>query len=296
MRLSENMQGAVLMTASMAGFAMNDAALKYGGSELGLFQAIFLRGIFVALFIGAFAWARGAFRNLPNTADIIRIALRSVAEIVATLAFLTALFNMPFANITAILQVLPLSIALAAALFLKEPIGRQRVFAIAIGFMGVLIIIRPGAADFNAYTLLGLVAVASVTVRDLIVRQLSPSVSSLFVSFVAAVVILFTGGVGVLVTQKWVPTDFQDLCILAFAAVFLFVGYYCSVAAMRVGQVAVVAPYRYSVMIWAIGLGYFLFNEVPDNWTLVGMSIILVTGLFTMWREHIHSRKNKIES
>lgn len=295
MALSENMQGAALMSASMAGFALNDAALKFVGSDLGLFQSIFLRGIFAALFIGVFAWARGAFKELPGPSDIRRICVRSIAEIVATISFLTALFHMPLANITAILQVLPLSIALAAAVFLGEPIGRKRVLAIVFGFIGVLIIIRPGSSDFNVYALLGLVAVAAVTLRDLSVRRFSPRVSSLFVAFVAAVVILLTGGVGVIVSQNWVPPTFQDLSTLALAAAFLLVGYYCSIATMRVGEVAVVTPFRYSIMIWAIGLGWFVFGDIPDTWTLVGMGVILGTGLFTMWRERQGRREAQRE-
>ena len=285
MKISENMQGAAFMSASMAGFALNDAALKYGGSDMGLFQSIFLRGVFVVIFIGAFAWARGAFAYLPHLADAKKIGWRTFAEIVATLAFLTALFNMPLANITAILQILPLTIALAAAVFLGEAIGRRRLIAIFAGFIGVLIVIRPGAADFNVYALLGLVAVAAVTLRDLIVRSLDPKVPSLLVAFSAAVAILITGGVGVGLSGNWIAPSLWELVILALAAAFIFVGYYCSVAAMRVGEVAFVTPYRYTVMLWAIGLGWVIFGEVPEIWTLVGMGIILLTGMYTTWRE-----------
>ncbi|WP_069301236.1 DMT family transporter [Neptunicoccus sediminis] len=285
MKLSENMQGAALMTASMAGFALNDAALKFGGSEIGLFQAIFLRGIFAILLIGSFAYMRGALAALPARRDLRWITIRSLAEIGATLSFLTALFHMPLANVTAILQILPLTITLAAAVFLKEPIGGKRVLAILAGFLGVLIIIRPGTSDFNAYALLGLLAVGFVTLRDLSARQLGIGVSSLFVAFVAACVITVTGAVGVLVTQSWTPTEPAELGVLALAACFLFVGYYCSVATMRVGEVAVVTPFRYSILLWAIALGWLLFGDIPDGWSILGMAIIFGSGVFAMWRE-----------
>ena len=274
------------MSASMAGFVLNDTAIKLVADTLGLYQTIFIRGVFAVLFVGLFAWWRGAFETLPTRDDMRRISWRTLSEIGATLAFLTALFHMPLANITAILQVLPLSIALAAAIFMGEPIGRKRIFAILIGFVGVMIIIRPGTSDFNAYALLGLVAVACVTVRDLSVRRISPKVSSLFVAFWASAAIMLTGGAGVLITGDWQPMSTRDLSLLALAAVFIFIGYYCSVAAMRVGEVAVVTPYRYSVMIWAIILGWLVFGDIPDGWTILGMAVILATGLFTMWREH----------
>ncbi|GGA30163.1 DMT family transporter [Neptunicoccus cionae] len=285
MKLSDNMQGAALMTASMAGFALNDAALKFGGSDMGLFQAIFIRGIFAVLLIGGFAFMRGALSALPAKRDLRWISIRSLAEIGATLCFLTALFHMPLANVTAILQVLPLTITLAAVVFLGEPIGGKRILAILAGFLGVLIIIRPGTSDFNAYALLGLLAVGFVTLRDLSARQLSVKVSSLFVAFVAACVITLAGAVGVFVSQSWTPVDPTELGILALAACFLFVGYYCSVATMRVGEVAVVTPFRYSILLWAIALGWLLFGDIPDGWSILGMAIIFGSGVFTMWRE-----------
>lgn len=279
------MRGAALMSASMAGFALNDTALKFGGADLGLFQAIFIRGLFAITIMAALAYALGAFTILPKMRDVRLISLRSLAEIGATLSFLTALFNLPLANITAILQALPLSITLAAALFLSEPIGRQRIAAIVIGFLGVLIIVRPGLAGFNAYSLLGLVAVAFVTLRDLTARQLSPSIPSALVAFVAALAITMTGGVGILVTQNWQNPSLFEIGILALSAVFLMVGYYCAVATMRVGDVAIVSSFRYTVMLWAIGLGWLVFGDIPDFWTIVGMIVILSAGLFTMWRE-----------
>ncbi len=285
MALSPNMHGAALMTASMAGFTLNDAAMKYGGADLGLFQAIFIRGIFAVSLMGLFAYAFGAFAHMPKLRDARLISIRSLAEICATMAFLTALFNLPLANITAILQALPLSIAFAAALFLNEPIGRKRIAAIVIGFVGVMIIVRPGLAGFNAYSLLGLVAVACVTLRDLAARQLSPSIPSLLVAFVASVAIMVTGGIGVLVTQNWQTPSSFEIASLAIAAVFLMVGYYCAVATMRIGDVAVVSSFRYTVMIWAIALGWLLFGDIPDFWTVFGMLVILAAGLFTMYRE-----------
>lgn len=285
MAMSENFKGAALMSGSMAGFVANDAFIKLVGPDIGLFQTIFVRGLFTVALLGVLAWLTGAFRYLPGRADLRLISMRTVAEIGATLAFLTALFHMPLANVTAILQVLPLTIALAAAIFLGEPIGRRRIGAILAGFLGVMIIVRPGAADFNIYAILGLVAVACVTLRDLSVRRFSPQVSSMLVAFITAVVVTVMGGVGTLVQGEWTPLGSRELIFLIFAAVFIFMGYYCSVAAMRVGEVAVVATYRYSVLLWAVLLGWWVFGDLPDFWTILGMLLIAAAGLFTMWRE-----------
>ncbi|MCP5089224.1 MAG: DMT family transporter [Rhodobacteraceae bacterium] len=285
MQLSDNVKGAIFMSCSMASFTLNDALIKTAGTDLGVLQSIFVRGTFATAMIFGFAWLFGAFQNLPNREDSWKIGFRTLAEIGATFCFLVALFNIPLANITAIIQSLPLTLTLAAALFLGEPFGWRRGLAIVAGLCGVLIIIRPGAEGFNHYALLGLGTVFFVTVRDLTVRKLSASVSSLFVAFVTAITITAVSGVALFLTGGWVPMPPGTTLLLAVAAVFVLSGYYFSIAAMRVGDVASVTPYRYTSILWAIGLGWVFFNEIPDFWTQVGIAIILVTGVFTMWRE-----------
>lgn len=282
---TDNFKGAFFMSASMAGFVLNDALMKLVGPDLGLFQTIFVRGLFSILFLGAFAVATGAFRVLPEGTDRKLISIRTVAEVAATLLFLTALFNMEIANATAILQILPLTIALGAAVFLAEPIGPRRLMAILLGLVGVLLIVRPVAQGFNIYSLFALAAVMAVTMRDLIVRQFSPAVSSLLVAFITSVVITSAGAMGLILQGYWTPIGWAEIRILAPAAACLVVGYYCSVAAMRIGDVAVVATYRYTILVWAMLLGIAVFGEIPDLISVCGMVLIVGAGIFTMLRE-----------
>ncbi len=285
MRLSENLQGAIFMACSMAAFTLNDAIIKYAGADLGVLQSIFTRGLFATAMIGLFAWRFGAFRDLPDKENARRIGLRTLAEVGATFCFLVALFNMPIANITAVIQSLPLTLALAAAVFLGEPLGWRRGLAILIGFCGVMIIIRPGVGGFNLFALLGLGTVFFVTVRDLIVRRFSPSVSSLFVAFITSVTITVVSGLALATLGSWTHVPSATLAFLAVAAVFVLLGYYFSIAAMRIGEVATVTPFRYTSVLWAIALGWFVFGEIPDGWTSFGILIILATGIFTLIRE-----------
>ena len=282
---SDNMIGAAFMCGSMAGFALNDAAIKFAASEMTVYQAIFIRGVFTILVLGVFAQLTGTFRNIPKPADRKLIALRTIAEVGATMTFLTALVNMPIANITAILQALPLTVSIAAAIFMREYFGWRRAVAILIGFIGILIIVRPGADGFNVYALYGMAAVGFVTWRDLTVRRFSKDVSSLFVSFITAIVITIAGGIANVVLGEWTAVPNAELTRLALAAVFLSAGYYFSVAAMRVGEISSVAPFRYTIMIWAILLGWLVFEEIPDGWTILGMSIVVGMGVFTFYRE-----------
>ncbi|MEQ8603371.1 MAG: DMT family transporter [Marivibrio sp.] len=286
--LSDNVKGALLMIGSMAGFAANDALIKLASAEMGLFQAILLRGVAASLLIAGLAAALGAFRRAPPRRDWKILALRSAGEVGATLCFLTALFNMPIANATAILQALPLAVTLAGALFLGEAVGWRRYLAIAVGFAGVLIIVRPGAEGFNSYALFAVAAVGFVVLRDLTTRRLSPETPSLLAASLTAVVITIVGGLGVALTGEWAALDagrVDALAALAGAAVFIFFGYLFSIMTMRQGEVAFVAPFRYTNLIWAILLGLFVFGEVPDVYMMTGAAIVVGTGLYTFYRE-----------
>ena len=140
------------MSIAMLGFSGNDAFLKSVSADLALSQAVFLRSLATTLLIGAVVLSQRGLRFRPGRRDRRLIGVRSLGEIGGTVCFLTALFNMPIANATAILQSLPLAITLAAALLFDEPVGWRRYLAIAVGFLGVLLIIRPGSSTGSTPT------------------------------------------------------------------------------------------------------------------------------------------------
>ena len=281
---SDNLRGALFMSVSMAGFALNDGLIKLVSAEMGLFQILVLRGIFASALMGILAWHRRVLFYRPTGQDSRVIALRAVGEIGGTLCFLTALFNMPIANATAILQALPLAVTLAAALFLGEAVGWRRYSAIGLGFAGMLIIVRPGGEGFNAYALWAVAAVGFIVLRDLSTRRLGPGVPSAFVALVSSLAITLVGGV-LSFTETWQPVSAGALALLAGAALFIFFGYLFAVMAMRVGEVSFTSPFRYTVLIWAVVLGLVLFGEIPDFWTWIGSVIVVGTGIYTFYRE-----------
>ncbi|SEN76757.1 S-adenosylmethionine uptake transporter [Loktanella fryxellensis] len=278
------MRGAALMTAAMVTFTINDTFTKVLSEALPLWQLIFLRGLGVTVCLLILARAMGQLTYRLPRRDWFYMWLRAAAEIGGAYFFITALFNMPIANVSAIMQVLPLSVALAGALFLREPLGWKRLLAILIGFGGVMLIVRPGGADFTSYSVYALLAVACVTLRDLVVRKLSRAVPSLMVSVVAAVgVTVFAGAASL--TETWQPLAGWDVFHLAGATVFVIFGYVFSVTAMRVGDIGFVAPFRYTSLLTALILGVLVFGEFPTVPTLMGAGIVVATGLFTLFRE-----------
>lgn len=287
----DNKRGAFLMIGSMAGFVCNDTLMKAVSDDVSLYSALFFRGIVASLLLGLIALRKNELLPKVSHKDKQILGFRAIGEIGATLCFLTALFNMPIANATAILQAMPLAVTLAAALFFKQPVGWRRYVAIGIGFLGVLLIVRPGSEGFNSYSIFAVVSVLFLVVRDLSTRQLSSAVPSSFVAFSAAVIIMMTGFVGSLLTG-WAPVSGESLFVLMVAACFIVVGYMCAVMAMRVGDISFVSPFRYSILIWAIILGYLVFDEAPDVLTLVGTLIVAGMGVFTFYRERVKKMVN----
>lgn len=282
--LSDNFRGALFMIVAMAGFVLNDTMMKLVFADLDLFQAIFLRGLLLSLLIAVPALHQGQLFHRPARQDRRLLGLRVVGEIGSAVCFLTALYHMPIANATAILQSIPLAITLAAALFLGEQVGWRRYSAIAVGFAGVMIIVRPGAEGFNVYALWALAAVGFMVLRDLSTRGFSQGLPSLFAAFVTALCTgLFAGGVAL--TRDWQPLALEHLGLLGASAGFLFFGYVFSIKAMREGEVAFVSPFRYTILIWAIILGIVVFGDIPDGWTLLGAAIVVFMGIYTFYRE-----------
>ncbi len=290
MILSPNLKGALLMMGSMAAFTFNDTCIKLVAADLPLFQIVFLRGILTTLFLSVLAWSLGLRSLRIPRSDLPMVIWRTTMEIASMVAFLVALVHMPLANVSAILAALPLSITLAGALFLGEPVGWRRLVAILIGFTGVLLIVRPGAEGFNVYSLVALLAVLLVTARDLFTRRLSTDVSSLAVAVITAMSVGLFGGL-LMPWQGWSSVSVHSGGLVAASAVFVVGGYLFSIMVMRVGEIGFVAPFRYTALIWALLLGWLVFGDWPSWLTLTGAAIVVTTGVFTLYRERILRRR-----
>ncbi|MFN4101033.1 MAG: DMT family transporter [Pararhodobacter sp.] len=290
--LSDNARGALLMMAGMATFTLSDAIMKQLGTQMPMFQTLAWRGLGVCLILGVVAWRAGAFRTIILPGDRRLVILRTLADTAATWFFLQALYNLPLANVTAILQALPLTVTLGAALFLGERVGWRRLLAIAVGFVGVMLIVRPDAAGFDRHAISALISVGFVTLRDLLTRRMSRSVPSLIVALANAGAVTLFGLAGS-VTETFVRPDPQTALLLLGTTIFVVGGYLMTVMAVRTGELSVVTPFRYTGLIWALVLGLVLFSEWPDLVTLLGAALIVATGLFTFYRERITARRSR---
>lgn len=265
-------------------FTVNDAFMKSLSGHIPLIQAVFLRGIGTVILVLVMMRLMGIRFGGLAPRDRLLILVRNITEVTVSYLFLSALFNMPIANASAIMQATPLSVSLAGALFLGQAIGWRRLSAIALGFLGVMMIVRPGLEGFNIYSLYALGAVLMVTARDIIARLISPEVPSLLIAAGNAISVTIAFGVASLFVN-WQPMDTGQVLALSGATITIVGAYFCAVATMRQGDIAFIAPFRYTSLLVAIVLGLVVFSEVPDGLTILGAAIVVGTGLFTLWRE-----------
>ena len=280
---SENVRGIVAMLAAMAVFVVNDTLVKIAAGSLPTGEAIFVRGSFLTALCSVLVVRSGALWALPHALSPVIVA-RALADVGSTVFFLSALVRMPIGDVFGILQFTPLAITAAAALFLGARVGWRRWSATVVGLIGVLIIVRPGGSAFTPYALLAILSILFSVARDLFTRSVAASVPSLvIVSTSAATVTLASLGFTAFESWTW-PAPLSVLTLLC-ASVALLAGQYWLVAAMRTGEIAVVAPFRYSIILWAILAGYLVWGESPDLASWVGIAIVTAAGLYTFLRE-----------
>ncbi len=285
----DNLRGAALMTLAMLGFAIEDMFVKLLAGALPTWQIIGALGLggglaFAAMTLlrGQPLWMRG-YLSGP-------MLLRSLGELVGTIGFVSAIVLTPISSASAILQATPLAVTLGAALFLAEPVGWRRWSAILVGFVGVLLIIRPGMEAFDPLSLFAVMGVVGLAVRDLATRRVSPAISSFQVSFLAFLTLLPAAWfMSLFSPQATVLPSLHQWGLIAGAVLLGVAAYYAIVAAMRVGDVSFVTPFRYSRLIFALIVGVVVFGESPDLPMLIGSAIIVASGIYTVWRE----RKNR---
>nr|WP_280116320.1 MULTISPECIES: DMT family transporter [unclassified Pannonibacter] len=271
------------MLVAMAAFIGNDALVKIVYETVQLGQIIVVRGLIAIAMILVLCYATGVHREVRHLRNPM-VLLRSFGEVGATLFYLIALMHMPIANITAILQVLPLMVTGAAAIFLGAPVGWRRWTAIGVGFVGVLIIVRPGLEGFDQWSILAMIGMLFMVLRDLTTRMMPPEVPTFGATLVTCVGVLLLG-LCVVGVEGWKPMTLGEVGILASAAACLLAGYVLLIVAMRIGDISLVSPFRYSIIVWAILIGYLVWGDVPDALTLLGTGIVVATGIYTVLRE-----------
>jgi drug/metabolite transporter (DMT)-like permease len=290
--MSDNLRGILAMIASMLMFNIGDTLFKVMGRSLPIGEMLFVRGIFASLIVCVAAYGMGA---LGQWRRILTwpMAWRTVCEMACSVLFFMALMQMNFSDAAAIGQFTPLAVMAGAALLFGESVGWRRWSAAGVGFVGVLLIIKPGTAAFQPVALLMLLSMAFVAGRDLITRRLPKDVPTVLIALASAVSGLVLGA-AMQPLESWRGVSGGEIGIFAACAVSVLLGYVLVIIGMRVGETGVVSPFRYSYMLFAMLSSLFIFREWPDALSWLGIALVIGAGLYMVHRERVIGRRPSV--
>jgi drug/metabolite transporter (DMT)-like permease len=278
-----NIEAIVAMVIATFVFTLGDVAMRLAAGTIPTGQSVFLRSTTSVLLVAFAAYYTGVLATLRR-ALVPWMAWRSIGDAGNSLLFQAALPRMLFADIMAVLQLTPLSLTAASALFLGASVGWRRWCAVAAGLLGTLMVIKPGSGAFNIWALLAIGSVLCGTLRDIATRRIDGGISPLIILLVSQALVAMAG-LGLSLFQVWVWPSASDLLLVAFAGTMTLLGHLAMIVSLRIGDIATVAPFRYAGIVWAILIGILLWSEFPDAWSLAGIAILILAGVYTFHRE-----------
>ncbi len=280
-----NLRGILFMTLSMGGFAVEDLFLKILSEAVPVSQILIYVGISATVLLSVIS----IIKRIPVLRNDIYsnklFIIRSFADMMGAVLIVTSIYLMPLSTVSSILQALPLFITFGAVLIFKESVGWRRWSAVSFGFIGVILILKPGLSSFHPSSLIVLLAVACLALRDIVTRKISKDIHSITVSLYAFILTTVGGIFTLPFFGNFVTLTITQWFVVLTITLFGCFSYFMLVLATRKGDISVISPFRYSRLIFAIVLAILVLNERPDTLTLVGAAIIVASGYYTIWRE-----------
>lgn len=276
------LRAVVCMLVGVVLLSLNDALIKSLTQGYPVGEILFLRGVFVCPWILVFAWRAGGLRAL-RVVSVKGQALRGLCVIASSFLFVTGLRYLPLADAIAVAFTGPLFVTAMAPYALGERVGWRRRLAVLAGFLGVLIMARPGGEAMQWALLFPLGAALFGGTRDLITRHISRSETTVAVLCVTTLMVVLAG----LATLPlgWAPLRAGDLWVFAASGTLIAGAHYLMIEAFRLGEAALVAPFKYTSMVWAVLFGFLFFGDLPDAWTLAGAGVVVLAGFYVLRRE-----------
>ncbi len=265
----------------MLSFVLNDSLTKFVSASIAAPQLIFLRGLLACI---GLIWLAVTVSKLPPWRETLGhichkwVFIRSFLDGMASLVYLSALFNMPLANATAINMSTPLLIALLSALLLGQRVSGRHWGIMGVGFFGVLLVVQPQADGFNAWAWVALAGTLFHALRDLSVRFIPDHVPSMLITLGTAITATLMAGLWAL-WHPWQSVTLAEWGLMTGAAVFLSIGYFLLIKATRMADMSVIAPFRYLGLLTAVVMGFVVWGDVPNTLAWVGMALLVGASL-----------------
>jgi drug/metabolite transporter (DMT)-like permease len=274
------------MVVAMAAFALEDACVKFLASQLPIGQVLMIFGAGGMIAFAAFLRG-GDLRLVHPAAFSPPMLVRAAFEFVGRLFYVLAIALTPLSSATAILQATPLLVVLGGSLYFRERVGWRRWTAVLAGLIGVLIVLQPAAEDFSALSMLTVIGMIGFAGRDLASRAVPKTLGTRHLGFYGFATVLIAGALYALWDGRpFVAPDVSSSLVLMAAVLVGVLAYACLMKAMRTGDIATVTPFRYTRLLFGVGLGVAVFGERIDGLMLLGCGIIVVSGLLTVWGGH----------
>jgi drug/metabolite transporter (DMT)-like permease len=284
-RGSNATRGIGFMVAATLMFSFGDTLMKLAAGVLPTTEVMFVRSIVATVVVAAALIATGTIRR-TREALVGAMGLRASSDAFASLLFQSALARMQFADVMGVNQLQTLSLTAGSALFLGETVGWRRWSAVGVGLAGALLIIKPGTSAFDWWAMAAIGAVLLATGREIATRKIPPTVPTLLIMMLSSAVVSAVSLAGAIV-QPWSWPPKYELAMMIGAGLFSLTGQYCTISAIRSAELSVIAPFRYAAMIWALIIGFVVWQHIPDKWSLIGIVTVTGAGLYTFHRERV---------
>ncbi len=282
MILPLRLRGILSMVLSMGVFIAADTCTKLVLRDLPMFEIVLLRGIAGTVACLMVIAAFGALGDIVGAFNPWAVA-RGCCEIVANFTFTFAFTKMPIADITAIAQICPLLVLLGAWLIYGERLRRSRIFLVGLGVAGALIVAQPGTSAASPYALLGFIVAAAAAGRDLITRKVPAKIPAPVVALSVIVCLMIGGGVGMVAVETPVMPSAHHLVLVMLAGALMVAGQVLIFVAYRIGPARSVAPFMYTLTVWAVVFGAAVFGDWPNRLAVFGMALVVMSGLMILY-------------
>ena len=273
------------MVTAMGCLTLADLLIKIASQTLPIGQVMIFYGVGSAIVFWGLMSIRGeSIRLSPVTNPTV--LLRNIGDLIAINGMCLALAYIPISTVGAVIQTVPLMVTAAAALFLGERVGTRRALAIFIGFLGTLFIIQPGASTFEITTLLVFIAAVGMTLRDIATKMVRENFSTLLLTFYTSMLFILSGSVLLIIMGGACVPDINMVAILLATVVFGSLGFFFTTEAIRMGDVSVVIPFRYTRILFSLAAGILILGEQVNAIMLFGSALTILSGLY-IWRREI---------
>ena len=282
MTVPSHLRAILSLVLAMGVFIASDSCMKLALADAPLFQLMFMRGYAAVTLCLVLMVATNQARDLPRMFNRWLIA-RGMLEIVANFSFTFAIVYMPIADVTAIAQTCPLMVLLGARLIWGERLGSVRLFLVGVGILGALLVAQPGTTAASPFAVLGFSTALAAAIRDLITRKVPGDIPGLVVAFTVLVCLMAGGGIGMVVFETPIMPSAYHFMLMMLAGSLLIVGHYFIFIAYRIGPARTVAPFMYTLTVWAVFWGVVLFGDIPNMLAIAGMALVVTAGLLIIF-------------